>query len=245
MKTRKQRQEIYDSKYSTIPRDYKERLRWMYEYYKINPRKEAEILNKREDMIRNLSYLSFNVILYEEPVGTPRPRARLIRRQNLIPEAAIHQDSIHIYSPNAKENHVYMERLMNSDDFNTLNHIICTPCDIEFNAFFPTPTNLSVTDIFLSEIGLIRPPMKIPDWDNIAKCYSDMYNSNVWLDDALTIDGAVHKYYSILPRVEIQLKYLNMVYTYAQYKNIISRANYNSQTMNLQYYQYGGHDYGY
>lgn len=245
MKTRKQRQILYDTKYTGIPKDYNERLLWMYEYYKITPKKEIEILNKREDMIRSLSYLSFNVVLYEEPVGTPRPRARLIMRNNLAMEASMHGDSIHIYSPNAKENHTYMERLMDQDDFNTLNTIICTPCDVEFNAFFPTPTSFSVTDTFLAEIGLIRPPIKIPDWDNIGKCYSDMYNSTVWLDDALTIDGSVHKYFSILPRVEINLKYLNMVYTYAQYKNIIARTTFDPQTMNLQYYQYGGQDYGY
>ena len=85
----------------------------------------------------------------------------------------------------------------------------------------------------MAEIGLNRPIVK-PDWDNIGKLYSDMYNSNVWIDDALTIDGTVSKYYSILPRVEIDLGYLNAVYCKQQYLNIISRKDY-EENMNLTY----------
>ena len=44
--------------------------------------------------------------------------------------------------------------------------------------------------------------------DNIGKKYSDMFNSNIWLDDKLVISGTVNKFLSELPRVEIYVRYL-------------------------------------
>ena len=54
-----------------------------------------------------------------------------------------------------------------------------------------------------------------------------MYNHNIWLDDSLVIDGRVRKFYSMLPRVEINLRYLNYVTCKQQYNNIIGRSEYN------------------
>ena len=39
-KTRQQKADKYDERYSHIPRDYNERLAWMYDHYKITPAKE-------------------------------------------------------------------------------------------------------------------------------------------------------------------------------------------------------------
>ena len=100
-----------------------------------------------------------------------------------------------------------------------LNEFIYTPCIVEYNVYCKTPSAFNVTDIFLAEMGLIRPITK-PDWDNIGKKYSDMYNSNIWLDDTLVVSGTVNKYYSILPRVEINLRYLNMLYNKYQYNSM-------------------------
>ena len=61
-----------------------------------------------------------------------------------------------------------------------------------------------------------------------------MYNSNVWIDDALTIDARIGKYYSILPRVEIDLKYLNAVFCKQQFDNITNRKDYDP-SMNLSF----------
>jgi hypothetical protein len=55
-----------------------------------------------------------------------------------------------------------------------------------------------------------------------------MYNHNVWLDDSLVQDGSVHKYYSILPRVEIKLRYLNCIYNKVFYNKIIERKDYDN-----------------
>ena len=62
-----------------------------------------------------------------------------------------------------------------------------------------------------------------------------MFNTNVWLDDDLVIDGAVHKYYSVLPRIEIRLKYMNMVYNKHQFNSIVNRTDYD-ESFDLQYF---------
>lgn len=208
----------YQEKYSHIPIDYNERLSWMYDNYRINDRKAIEIYNKRSDMVNSLYYKEFTVILFEEPEGAKRPRFRLINRYNLVNEAMNNSDFVHVYSPDAKEDSVYMKRLIDHD-LVELDTLIYTPCIVEYNIYIKTPSVFNTVDTFLSELGLIRPLVK-PDWDNIGKKYSDMYNHNVWIDDTLVISGTVNRFYSILPRVEIKLRYLNMLYNKYQYNTI-------------------------
>lgn len=236
-KSREQLLNEYEVKYGHIPKDYTQRLSWLYDSLHIIPSKAEEIISKRDSMLLSLQYFSFQVILYEEPDGAKRPRFRLVNRKNLANMALHNPDFIHVYSPNAHQDSLYMKRLLTQDDFIPLQSLIITPCQIDINTYFKTPSYYNSTDTILSEVGMIR-PISYPDWDNIGKKYSDMFNANIWLDDNLVIDGAVHKYYSILPRVEININYLNMVYTKQQYDRIIKRKDY-SDNMNVSYYGMG------
>lgn len=221
-KNRKQKEEEYKQKYSHIPIDYNERLEWMYDNLKINNKKAREILEKRSGMMNSLYYRDITIMLFEEPEGTPRPRFRLINRQNFVNEAINNGQFVHVYSLNAKEDSLYMQRLLDQD-LVQVQELIWTPCIVEYNIYQKTPTVFNTVDTFLAEIGLIRPITK-PDWDNIGKKYSDMFNHNVWLDDTLVISGTLNKYYSILPRVEIKLRYLNTLYNKYQYNTISKRT---------------------
>lgn len=233
-KTRNQKHDEYVNKYSHIPVDYTERLNWLYDTLHISQKDIFNIMNKRDCMINSLFYYDTNVVLFEVPEGSPRPRFRLINRKNLSDMALSNPNFVHVYSLSGHEDQVFMKRLLTQEDFIPLNQMICTPCIIDIFAYMKTPSIFNKEDTVLSEIGLIRPITK-PDWDNLGKKYSDMFNMNVWLDDTLVIDGSIHKYYSVLPRIEIRLKYLNMVYNKQQYKNITGRANYN-ELYNLKYY---------
>lgn len=227
----------YEEKYGHIPVNYDDRLNWMYDTLNINETKSIEIINKRDMMISSLYYKTINVVLYEEPEGSPRPRARLINRANLSNMALQNQNFIHIYSLTGNEDRIYMNRLVNQEDFIELDNLICTPCDIVYKTFSKTPSSFSKSDIFLAEIGLHRPTAK-PDWDNLGKKYSDMSTYNIWLDDIFVVDGMVRKFYSILPRIEIQISYLNMIYNKYQYNSIINRKDYKPE-YNLQYFNGG------
>lgn len=224
MKTRKQKEKEYQQKYGHIPIDYYERLNWMIDKYNLSPSKMEEILHKRSTVLSNLRYFDYQAVqLLEEPEGASRPRVR-ITTTNYNTLAKQYPNMVHVYVPNAKADHIYMQRLTETE-LMQLDSLIATPCMVDYDIYIKTPA-LSITDIFLCEIGLFRPPMTKPDWDNSGKKYCDMYNNNVWLDDASVIDGAVHKYYSILPRVEIRLRYLNCVYNKKFYDAITARSNY-------------------
>ena len=226
MKRRKQKEREYQEKYSEIPKDYHARLLYLYDKLHLNNTICEEIISKRDAMIDRLSYNEFFIVLYEEPEGSPRPRFRLVNRKNLANSAMTNSQFVHVYSITGAEDNKFMNRLVTEQDLMPLNQLICTPCNIVFDAFIKTPSAFNRVDTFLSEIGIIRPIPK-PDWDNIGKKYSDMYNSNIWLDDSLVISGTVNKYYSILPRGEIHLRYLNMLYNKYQYNNIIKRCDNN------------------
>ena len=224
IKSRKQKAKLYESKYSEIPRDYIERLSWMYDKYHITKAKAEEILRAKYSILSSLYYSDdILVVLYEEPEGSPRPRARYVNKSNLTSYAKSDPGYIQVYSLTGASDRKFMKRLIDDNDLMKLNHLICTPCDVEYNTFSKTPSSYNTINTFLSEVGIIRPVSK-PDFDNMEKKYADMYNGNVWIDDALVQDAAIHKYYSILPRVEIRLKFLNLLYTKYQYEQIIKRV---------------------
>jgi Holliday junction resolvase RusA-like endonuclease len=232
-KTRKQKADEYEKKYSHIPVDYKERLEWLYDTLHITEKDAYNIIERRRQIISSLEYHDVNIMLFEVPEGSPRPRFRLVNRSNLSNMAMANPNFVHVYSLTGHEDNAYMKRLVTEQEFQGLNQIICTPCNIDINAYLKTPSYYNRSDTILAEIGAIRPTTK-PDWDNIEKKYSDMFNKNVWLDDTLVIDGSIHRYYSVLPRIEIRLKFLNLLYTKQQYESIINRADFDS-SINLSY----------
>ena len=93
----------------------------------------------------------------------------------------------------------------------------------------------------MAEIGIDRPINK-PDFDNIEKSYADAFTGNVWIDDIVVVDASFHKYYSILPRVEINLKYSNQLYNNHQYKAMIKRKDFTDK-MSVNYFGGNSHDF--
>lgn len=233
-KTRKQKMVEYEQKYSNIPLDFKERLEWLYDKLNITESKAQSILNKRDEMMMSFQYQTIEIILYEVPEGKERPRFRITSKRDLINNAANYPQFVHVYSLSGHEDHVYLNRLISGNDFVQLEQLLCTPCNIEYISYHPTPSSFSKEDIFLAELGLIRPLTK-PDFDNIEKKYADMFNGEIWLDDIFVVDASIKKMYSVLPRIEMKLHFLNQVYTKSQYNNIIKRKDF-TEDMKLNYF---------
>ena len=233
-KSRKQKADEYTAKFGHIPIDYRERLSWLYDKLHITEREAYDILDIHRSMISSLNYYMVSIVLFEIPEGSPRPRMRIVNRQNLSNMALSNSNFIHVYSLTGHEDQIFMKRLLTEQEFEGLNQIICTPCDVDINAYLKTPSSYNRKETILAEVGLQRPITK-PDWDNIEKRYSDMFNRNVWLDDTLVIDGAIHRYYSVLPRIEIRLKFLNLLYNKHQYNQIINRVDFDN-TIDLSYF---------
>lgn len=210
MKHRNQKSVEYDRKFSNIPRNYYERLSWLSDQLHLSNMKRDTIISQYNAMMNQLSYSTLFIVLYEIPEGTPRPRFRLINRKNLANAAINNPSFVQVYSPTGAEDNNYMKRLLTQEDFDYVNSVIYTPCIVTYTTFFRTPSYFNAVDTYLAELGVHNPISK-PDWDNIGKKYSDMSNSNLWIDDRLVIEGTVKKYYSVLPRVEIKIDYLNMM----------------------------------
>lgn len=227
-KTRKEKMNEYMDKYAHIPKDYNERLMWMINKTNLSSNKMDEIIEKKRNIEASLRYFDYKIVLYENPEGAERPRFRLVNTKNYMNMAIQSKNFVHVYSPNANNDHRYIHRLIDQELIQ-LNQMISTPMQVCINVYFKTPAYFNQADTILAEIGLYRHIQK-PDWDNIGKKYTDMFNGNVWLDDNMITDGEVHKYYSILPRVEIYIRYLNHFPNYQQYSRVYNRADYNSNT---------------
>lgn len=233
VKNKKQKILEYDAKYSHIPKDYVQRLEYLYDTLKIDDAKSDEILMARENFINSTFYKTIRIVMYEIPEYTPRPRARLIHKNNIINAVTGGNDFIQVYSITGRQNREYM-KMYTRENLQELEQLLCTPCDIEYKTYFPTPSYYSKTDIFLAEIGLHRPMIK-PDFDNIEKSYADSFTANVWIDDIVVVDATIRKYYSILPRVEIDLKYANQLCNQYQYKQMIKRKDFTNE-MKVNYF---------
>ena len=223
MKTRKQKEAEYKEKYNDIPRDYRDRLEWMIDNYHISEKNMQEIIERRDNMIDHIQFYDFVVILYMEPEGTPRHRYRLITPKNYT-NAALNSPYVHIYQPRASEDHAYLQKLVSSEIIQ-LQQFVQTPFACNINAFFKTPSGYSRSDTFIAEIGLDF-NIKKPDVDNVEKKYLDMFNQNIWLDDNMCFSGRLNKFYSVLPRVEIHIRYMNCAMNKYQYNRITSRVGY-------------------
>lgn len=233
MKTRKQKMLEYQEKYGHIPENYIERLEYLYNTLGIDDKKADEIINKRNAYIASTYYETIRIVLHEVPEFTPRPRARLVNRKGIINAVTGNNSFIQVYSITGSDNKEYM-RMYTAQHLAHLEQLLCTPCDIEIKSYFPTPSNYNKIDIFLAEIGIHRPIMK-PDFDNIMKSYSDSFTDNIWIDDVIVVDATLRKFYSILPRVEIDLKYANQLSNAYQYKAMIRRKDF-TEEMKVNYF---------
>jgi len=233
MKSKREKILEYELKYQGIPKNYRERLCYLYDKLQIDDAKSIDIINARNAYINSTYFETIKIVLYEIPEHTPRPRARLINKKGIFNAITGGNGFIQIYSITGRENKEYM-RMITKEQLPHLNQLLCTPCDIEYDCYFPTPSGYNKTDIFLAEIGVIRPLIK-PDFDNIEKAYSDEFTGNVWIDDIIVVDATLRKFYSILPRVEINLKYSNQVANYVQYKSITNRKDF-TEGMVLNYF---------
>lgn len=211
MKTRLQKSKLYNDKYANIPKEYNQRLAWLTDELKLDSSNMEEIIATANSMKDDLYFTRFFIVLYEIPEGAPRPRFRVLRH-NVSRAALLSPKNIMVYSPTGKSDNTYFKKLMTNEDFKYFDSFIYTPCIVTYKAYLPTPTKFNKVQKFLAEMGCIVPTSK-PDWDNIGKKYCDMTNSNLWVDDRLVIKGTVEKYYSVLPRVEITIDYLNQCLT--------------------------------
>ena len=122
------------------------------------------------------------------PKGTPRPRSG----KNGV-----------FYVKGASDNKKIFKEFIRDNDIT----LISTPTKFHCISYLPIPSSMSNVEKILAELGFIRPTSK-PDWDNIAKAYCDMIQGLLLYDDSLVVEGSSKKFYSVKPRIEILIEYM-------------------------------------
>lgn len=176
----------YNEVYGDIPKDYEGRLEYILN--NMNLKRFNEPLYEYMKRIRNIKWKNISYTIYLLPKATPRPRSG----NNGI-----------FYVKGAKDNKKFFKNYFINNDV----EIIKTPCKFTCTSYFPIPKSMNNMEKIAAELGLIRPISK-PDWDNVAKAYCDMIQDTLLLDDALIIEGTSKKFYSVKPRIEIEISYM-------------------------------------
>lgn len=178
----------YDEKYGLVPTDKEERLKFLMSQAK-NAEKTFAPVDGEIKRIQGIKWKTVKYVIYLIPKASPRPRRSL---------------NGHFYVNGAADNKRFFKNFYKK----TLNiPIIDTPCKFYCDSYLPIPSDMSLVNQVLAELGLIR-PVKKPDFDNLAKTYSDMTQGVLLFDDALIIEGISRKWYSCKPRIEITFKYM-------------------------------------
>jgi Holliday junction resolvase RusA-like endonuclease len=178
------KQEIeYLELYGDLPDTKDELIKYIEDNYKLDYNK----IKTEEERINSIEWHTKTYTIFLLPKGTPRPREN--KKQGIF------------YVKNANKTKQIIKKIIKSDG------IICTRCNYYLEVYQPTPkSSMNNTEIYLAEKGLIRPISK-PDFDNVAKTFTDPLEGLLLLNDNLINPGYVEKYYSLKPRVVITLSW--------------------------------------
>lgn len=182
--TKKER--IYNEKYGDIPSNPSSRLDYLLSHMNLSRAKST--VHEELHKISNIGWKTKSYVIYILPEGTPRPRKG---KYNVF------------YVKGAADKKKLFKSLVKDEDIT----IIQTPVKFYCYAYLPIPSSMTSVEKILAEMGYIRPQAK-PDWDNIGKGYCDMMQGILIDDDSQVIEGMVKKFYSIKPRIEVMVCYM-------------------------------------
>lgn len=137
--------------------------------------------------------ISFTV--YGEPVAQGRPRAAAVNGQVVM------------YDPQKSRDYKYYVRLAAAQ------HKPPKPLEGELevviDVYRSIPKSMPKRKRQLALQGKIRPVTK-PDVDNYVKAIKDALSGIIWKDDKQVVSLTVRKWYSDMPRVEIDIEEVGM-----------------------------------
>lgn len=175
----------YDEKYGDIPLDHNDILAYLRsKYSKID-------MNEINATIESIHSIPWESETYTIPL-IPKPAAR--------PRYSF--ESKHFYVPGSSTNKTIMKKILGVSDSLIMSRVV-----IDMYIFQPTPCyKMTQSEIYLAELGEIRPLID-PDVDNFAKAYLDAIQGVLIADDNIITDANFHKYFSVKPRIELNLGY--------------------------------------
>lgn len=120
-----------------------------------------------------------------------------------------------VYVPGAAKN----QSFFNKKVLPTLKGLFITyPCRVDADIYCETPKSFTKLQKLLAEMKILRPWVNTGDVDNFAKSIYDMMQPNekrgnigIMQNDCLIVDSSCHKYYSISPRYEISISFMDKI----------------------------------
>lgn len=89
------------------------------------------------------------------------------------------------------------------------------PLKVQIKVFKGIPKSFSKRKVADAEAGIVLPTTK-PDCDNYAKGVKDALKGVIWNDDAQVVKLVVEKFYSAVPRLEIEVAEVGLMMTEAR-----------------------------
>ena len=177
----------YREKYGNIPIEQDSILSYLDKELKLTE-KDYKKIEDEDRYVEGIPWDTLKIILPIIPKPSPRPRYSSSSRCFYVTGAAENKKLFKFYIEEAYR-------------------IIYTQTHFSIKTFQPTPlSQMSKVEIYRAEKGTIIPTSN-PDWDNLGKTYSDMIQRILILNDNIISKGFVEKFYSVKPRVEIDIKY--------------------------------------
>lgn len=202
------KQDEYNSRFGDIPSEEDERVNYLLK--SLNFKKDDfRFIDKMYRLLKSISYNTYKFTLYLTPEACPRPR---------------YSKKFHsFYVKGAKENQQLFREIVNVVGGLPT---ITTATKIKIVSYLPTPSAMNRFEKYFAELGLVH-ALSIPDWDNLAKTYCDMIQNNLLINDSLIWSGKSMKYYSIKPRIEMEVSYAEAYDCTFNRKRIQSSRQYN------------------
>ena len=202
------KQDEYNSRFGDIPSEEDERVNYLLK--SLNFKKDDfRFIDKMYRLLKSISYNTYKFTLYLTPEACPRPR---------------YSKKFHsFYVKGAKENQQLFREIVNVVGGLPT---ITTATKIKIVSYLPTPSAMNRFEKYFAELGLVH-ALSIPDWDNLAKTYCDMIQNNLLINDSLIWSGKSVKYYSIKPRIEMEVSYAEAYDCTFNRKRIQSSRQYN------------------
>lgn len=207
------KQDEYNSRFGDIPSEEDERMNYLLK--SLNFKKDDfGFIDKMYRLLKSVSYNTYKFTLYLTPEACPRPR---------------YSKKFHsFYVKGAKENQQLFREIVNVVGGLPT---ITTATKIKIVSYLPTPSAMNRFEKYFAELGLVH-ALSIPDWDNLAKTYCDMIQNNLLINDSLIWSGKSVKYYSIKPRIEMEVSYAEAYDCTFNRKRIQSSRQYNELIQN-------------
>lgn len=166
------------------------------EYLKNCNRRTIQQVAEIAEIMSNIRWKSVSFTINTEPIPSHRPRLCGYR----------------VFVPGAAKAQAYFNKKV----LPKLNGLfISTPMRITADFYFRTPKSFTKTQTALAEMKILRPWGNIGDNDNLEKSLWDSITTNekrnhagLISNDCLVISNASEKYYSMNPRTEVFIQYM-------------------------------------